>query len=165
MWNFFIIGFSVAVAAGDIAWGKIPTFLTTIGILAGLGFHTIYGGLGSAAFAAFIGFSLGLTLFHIGAIGGGDVKLIAALGALLGLSRWLIAMKYAILCAGLIALAQILRSGRLRESLGNMGELLRWFSSMGYKPHPVITVANSSALRSPFALAAACGVFAAVLLP
>lgn len=156
-WNAFIIAFVVAAAVGDLLHRQIPRWLTVGGLVIGLAFHFVHGGLGPAIVAMLIGFGLGLTLFRIGAIGGGDVKLITALGAMLGLAQWSTAMEAAILVAGLIALVQTLRRGVLRRTLANMWTLFRWLPSMGLRPHPQINVQNASLLRAPFALAAALG--------
>jgi prepilin peptidase CpaA len=175
IWNAVVVSFAMTAAAGDARWRKIPRFLTTAGILAGLLFHVVHGTamngflrggiweLGSSAVACFIGFAVGLTFFQLGAIGGGDVKLIMALGAMLGFSRWLFAMEVAIFVAAAIALVQALRRGLLKQTLANVADTFRWVLSKGLKPHPLINVSNAAMLRAPFGIAAALGTLAAVI--
>jgi prepilin peptidase CpaA len=176
IWNAVVVAFAITAAAGDARWRKIPRSLTTAGILAGLVFHAVHGTaamggflrggipeFGSAAAACLMGFAIGLTLFQLGAIGGGDVKLIMALGAMLGFGRWLFAMEIAILAAAAIALVQALRRGLLKQTLANIADTFRWLLSKGLKPHPAINVSNAAMLRAPFGIAAALGTLAAVI--
>ncbi len=175
IWNAVVVSFALTAAAGDVRWRKIPRALTTAGILAGLVFHLVQGTMesgflrgglfefGSSAAACFIGFAIGLTLFHLGAIGGGDVKLVMALGAMLGFQRWLVAMSVAIFAAAAMAVLQALRRGLLRQTLANVVEMFRWLLAKGAKQHPVINVGNAAMLRAPFGIAAAVGTVAAVI--
>lgn len=165
-WNATVIAFVVAAAAGDARWRKIPRTLTTAGLLTGLAFHIYSGGLHGFAWAAvtcLIGFAIGLTFFQLGAIGGGDVKLVTALGAMLGWSKWIYAMEIAILVAGAVALLQALRHGVLRQTIRNVWEMLRWIFMQGVKAHPVFNVSNAATLRAPFGVAAAVGTLIAVI--
>ncbi len=162
MWDVFVISFALTAAIGDIWWRKIPRLYTVAGFVIGLVYHARHGEFLSAAAAGLLGFIIGLAFFQLGAVGGGDVKLIAALGAMLGLSKWMMAMKAAILVAGAMALVQIIRHGAVRRTLSNMGEIIRSLTVAGLKPHPVINVQNSAAIRSPFGVAAAVGTFVAV---
>src|SRR5688500_914602 len=78
----------LACAAGiDVRTRKIPSWLTLSLILAGLLQSFLPGAPISpgAAIAGFtVGFILPFALFAIGALGGGDVKLLAGIGACVG---------------------------------------------------------------------------------
>jgi prepilin peptidase CpaA len=163
MWINFILAFVTTAAIADAFWGKIPRAFTSVGLVAGLAFHLVRGGFLSAALAAFIGFAVGLVLFDLGAIGGGDVKLISALGALLGFGPWAFAMEIAVIAAALIALARALRRGVLRETLGNVAQLVRWIAKEGRRPHPLIRIGVPGTLGAPFGVAAALGTVIAVV--
>lgn len=175
IWNAVVVAFALAAAAGDARWRRIPRTLTTVGVLGGLAFHLVrgtasdgfvYGGLlefGSALIACLIGFAIGLTFFQLGAIGGGDVKLIMALGAMLGFQRWLFAMEITIFAAAGIALFQAIQRGVVRQTLSNVVQTFRWLLVKGVKQHPVINVSNTAMLRAPFGVAAAVGTLVAVI--
>ncbi len=163
LWHAFVIAFAVTCAIGDARWRKIPRAFTTCGVIAGLGFHFWNGGLASAAAASFLGFAVGLAFFQLGAIGGGDVKLMAALGALLGMEPWLVAMQIAVLVAASMAVVQILARGAWRQTLRNMGEIVHALGTQGLKAHPVINVRNAAMIRAPFGVAAAFGTLFAVV--
>jgi prepilin peptidase CpaA len=162
MWTAFILAFSLTAAAGDLVSRKIPLLLTTAGLGIGLGYHLVHGGFGAALLAAGLGFAVGLPLFALGAIGGGDVKLIAALGALLGFQRWLLAMEVAIFAAGLLALLIVIRHRRLTATLKNMKEIALWLASAGKHPQPV-REDKSQAWGAPFGVAAALATWIVVL--
>jgi len=165
LWNALVLAFVLTVAAGDIRWRKIPRALTTSAVAVGLIFHLAFGGFVSALIAALIAFGVGLSFFQLGAIGGGDVKLITALGALLGLDRWILAMEIAVVAAAVIGIAQALRRGMLRQMLRNIGELIKWLAGKGGVAHPWINVRNAALVRAPFGVAAALGTLFAVLKP
>lgn len=81
------------IAAALLAWGLVATAYgasgaTWTGLAAGLA----------------LGFGLGAALFWLGALGGGDVKLIAALGGALGPIALLGVLFWTALAGGLLAL-------------------------------------------------------------
>jgi hypothetical protein len=76
---------------------------------------------------------------------------------MLGLKSWLFAMELAVMAAAMIALAQALHHGVLRQTFRNIGASLRWMASSGMKAHPVINVNNPAMLRAPFGVSAAVG--------
>jgi prepilin peptidase CpaA len=164
-WTALIVAFVLTVAVSDIRWRKIPRWLTTSAVLGGLAYHLGFGGIISALIATLIGFGIGLSFFQLGAIGGGDVKLITALGAMLGLDRWLRAMEIAVIAAALIGIIQALRRGVFRQMLRNVGTLLKWVLGKGGVPHPSINVQNQAMVRAPFGVAAALGTVVAVMKP
>ena len=165
VWHAFVMAFVLTAAAADLKWRKIPRAFTVPALVAGLLFHIKYGGFLSALEAAALGFVIGVILFKLGAIGGGDVKLMTALGGMLGMGEWMFAMEVAVFAAALIGLGQAIRAGRLRQTISNVGETVRWIAHRGATAHPTINVGNASLLRAPFGVAAALGTLAAVIRP
>ncbi len=163
LWDITIIAFVTTAAAADLQWKKIPRVLTLSGLVAGVAVHWYRGDIASSLAAALLGFAVGLALFSLGAIGGGDVKLITALGAMLALKPWAMAMYVAILTAAVIAIVQIIRRRAVWQVLINLSELFRHFLNKGFKPHPTLNVKNPATIRSPFGVAAAIGTVFAVL--
>ena len=162
-WNSMVIAFAVTAALADVRHRKIPRWFTVSGFFAGLLFHWHYAGLMDATLAAFLAFVVGIIFFSMGAIGGGDVKLITALGAMMGLHPWMLAMQIAVLAAAAMAVVQVVHHGAFRQTLRNMVEILRHLFTQGLSTHPQINVKNPAALRSPFGVAAAIGVVGAVI--
>ncbi len=157
MWKIVVIAFVVTAAYADYRTRRIPRSLTVVGGAAGILFHAIHGGFLSALEAAVLAFVIGLALFSVGAIGGGDVKLITALGAMMGLPGWSQAMKVAVVAAAAMAVIEVVRHGALRETLRNIVEILRMWFSHGLRQHPSLNVRNAATLRTPFGVAAAIG--------
>lgn len=164
LWNSFVLAFVLTIAFADARWRIIPRTFTLAGLLAGLGFHAFYGGFLSSLLTAGAAFAIGLGFYELRAIGGGDVKLITALGAMLGFEKWVLALEIAIVLAAVMALAGIIRRKIFLQTLRNVGRLIKHFLTQGFKPHPEIQVSNSSLVRVPFGVAAAVGTFCTVVL-
>ena len=114
-------------AAIDLWTRRVPNTLTallaTCGVLlAGAGVS------GISVAASFAGFFLGMALMlpgHLlGATGAGDVKLFAALGALLGPAAIATAFFYTALAGGVLAVIVALRRRRLRRTLDGTARLI-----------------------------------------
>lgn len=163
MWNGVIVAFVVTAAVADVRWRKIPRWLTVGAFVTGLAVHGFRGDFWSAAATALLGFATGLALFCLGAIGGGDLKLITALGAMLGFGPWAFAMQIAIVASAAMAVVQIIRRRVVIQTLCNILTILKTWLTTGFRAHPVINVRNASLVRSPFAVAAAVGTLCALL--
>lgn len=85
--NYILIGLVVLAVYFDLSIKKIPNVITFPVILWGLITYTIFGGFAGFKFTL-IGFLVGLAIllipFILGGMGAGDVKLLAAIGALMG---------------------------------------------------------------------------------
>ena len=71
----------------DLRSRTISNWLCLFGLVAGLVAQTVlqgWSGLGSSLLGAVIGFAVFLIFFLLGGMGGGDIKLMAAFGAILG---------------------------------------------------------------------------------
>lgn len=159
--DFVTIALVVPIAVNDYIWHTIPRGLVLAGFIYGIYFHWRFGGLGSALAASVVGFIAAMLLFQLAAIGGGDVKLIVALGALLGWSHWLVAMQIAIVVAAMWALIQAISRGRLRVTLRRTAGLLRLVDVVD--PEDIPSIHNGSSLCAPFGVAAAVGTFVALV--
>ncbi len=81
------LALGAAACFTDLRTREIPNWLTLSGILAGLLWAAVSGGwrgFGLALAGASVGLLSFLLLFVMGGMGGGDVKLMAAFGALVG---------------------------------------------------------------------------------
>jgi prepilin peptidase CpaA len=161
----FVIAFVLTVAIGDLMWKRIPRQLTTAACALGLAYHAWFGGFASAFIAAVVGFAIGVVFYRMGAIGGGDVKLLAALGALLGLSLWGRALFVGVLVAALMGILLAVRRRVLMRTLRNCVKLITSLPTRGLAPHGEIHLHSEMALRAPFGIAAAAGTIFALLKP
>jgi prepilin peptidase CpaA len=157
-----VIGAGVVATVIDIRQRRVPNVLTmgvaSAGLLlamAGLGTATVGGALGGLA----LGLALLLPGHVIGATGAGDVKLLAAFGALLGPAGVFDAFLRAAILGGVLALAVALWRGRLRDTLYGTAMLVttRSRAANAQIKHPAV---NN---RIPYAPAIACGAALVVL--
>lgn len=119
----------IAAAYTDVAHRRIPNWLTLSGILAGLFLNFALGGiwddgafganLGSSLLAAAVSGLVFLWPYLKGGIGGGDVKLMVAVGCLGGMHRGYIvyALFYSALIGALLAVLVLIWHRRLWEGL------------------------------------------------
>ena len=127
MINFLVlsIGLGAAVVT-DVRSRRIPNWLT--GAIAGAGFGLACGGGAVTPLQATLGLLLGLVLMMpghvIGATGAGDVKLLAAVGSVVGPEMVFRAFLYSAVAGGVFALAVAVRRGRLAATVQDAGRLV-----------------------------------------
>ncbi len=157
---FDIVFVAVALAAGwfDLRTRRIPNALTLAGLLVALalrvpfGFEAILDGFWGAGFA----FLLGIPFFALGAVGGGDAKLLIALGAFLGASHLLGALLVIGVVGGVLAVGDALRRGVLVRVLRNSGKLLVHLVTLG-RAGSRPTLSSPGAAAIPYAVPMAIG--------
>ena len=157
MWILAVI---LTVWAGWLDWRfrRIPNWLTVPAFFVGVAVNTIAGGWSGTKFAlAGAGLPLLLLLpaVLLRGLGGGDWKLMGALGALLGWAQILLVLLATILLAGLFAVVQLVRQKRVGTALANLWELVQGFFVFGLTPHPAINLDNPGATSVPFGVASA----------
>jgi len=159
----FIVVFMLVVVTWDLLYRRIPNAITVTGVLAGLLWHAFSHTFTSSLLGTVAGFLVGFILFYLAAIGAGDLKLIVAVGALLGFELWLSAMIATVIAAGVIALIQAVAKRKLVTTFRNMATLVGHIARFGISPHPELNVRNRALIRSPFGVAAGFGVLLTVL--
>jgi prepilin peptidase CpaA len=159
----------VTAAAYDWKYRIIPNWLVLVGVLAGLAANTVIGGisglwlaLSGAAFALLVY----LPLYALRAMGAGDAKLMAAVGALMGPFLWWSIFIYTILIGGAAALVAIMVQGRVRQTFRNIGTILTSLARARrpWVQNPEIDVRNERSLRLPHAVTIAAGTLAYLIL-
>ncbi len=144
----------------DVRGRRIPNCVTGTAIAGGLMLHGLAEGrhgLESSALAGLIAGSIFLLLYVAGGMGGGDVKLMAAVGTIAGPSLTGVVLIATAIAGGLLALGVSLYHGRARETVQNVGVILQHHRTVGLTPHPDLNLANRDVLRIPYALAIAAG--------
>jgi prepilin peptidase CpaA len=166
-----ICGYSAALCAAagsvwDLKTRRIPNPLTGSALLLGLLLHFVLGGwsqLGSAALAACIGGGAFFIFHLVGGMGGGDVKLMAAVCCLDGLPRTPEVLTMTVLAGGLFAFVLAYRRKRLKNTFSNVGSLLLHHYRHGLSPHTELNLQNERTLRLPYGVAIAAGSMLALL--
>jgi prepilin peptidase CpaA len=119
------LGLSAAVVM-DVRSGRIPNWLT--GAIAGAGFGIAFGGGPVTPLRAALGLCAGLLLMlpgHLfGGTGAGDVKLMAAIGSVVGPQLVLRVFLYSAVAGGVLAVIVALRRGRLGATLHDASRLV-----------------------------------------
>jgi prepilin peptidase CpaA len=144
----------------DLRTRRIPNWLTGSSILLGLALHLVLGGWRSIATAVLAGIVAGgafLFFYLAGGMGGGDVKLITAVGCCAGLGHVTGILIATALAGGILALALAVVAGRLKQTLFNVVQLLFHHGSVGLQPHSDLNVQNPRTLRLPYGIAIGAG--------
>ncbi len=121
-----LVAASVAVAT-DLRWRRIPNALTlataTLGMaLAAFGTSDLTPA--SALGGCLAGLLLMLPGHLVGGTGAGDVKLMAALGCVLGPQRILVAFLYSAIAGGILAVFVAVRRRRLGQTIRSASRLV-----------------------------------------
>jgi prepilin peptidase CpaA len=150
-----------AAAAIDLRTRRVPNALTLLLASSGVLF-AVSGITGVTLGASLAGLALGLALMlpgHVlGATGAGDVKLFAAVGAVIGPAPIVAAFVYTALAGGLTAVAVAIRRRRLRQTLGLTARVIT--SAASQRADIESPLENN---RFPYAPAIAVGSIIAVL--
>ena len=122
-----VIAAATTAAVIDLRTRRVPNVLTASTAVVGLGLAmsgmSPVGVVASAA-GCLVGFGLMLPGFLIGATGGGDVKLLAAIGTLLGPAATLRAFVATAIAGGLIAIFIALRRGGFMSMIAGTSALV-----------------------------------------
>lgn len=144
----------------DIRTRRISNALVLAGLGLGLALNLWAGGfrgMGLSLAGGGLGLLLFLPFFALGGMGGGDVKLLATLGCLLGPVDILKVALAAALAGGIFALAVAAREQRLIATLRGIANLIGFWIRGGLHPSPELSLANPSTLKIPYAVPVAAG--------
>jgi prepilin peptidase CpaA len=151
-----------AAAVWDVQTRRIPNWLSLPALACALLLQLCCSGLhafGTSALAALIAGGIFTAFFLSGGMGGGDVKLIAAIAAGIGLRDVGALLVFTSLVGGAMAAMLALRHGRMRQTMQNLRDLAVHHGHAGFSPHAQWHVQNPRALRLPYAVAIAAGAF------
>jgi prepilin peptidase CpaA len=157
IWN-FVIALALVAGAVDFRTRKIPNLITIPGVVAGITLRTAISGWAGTKVAVegvLLALVLLLPLVLARALGAGDWKLMGAVGAFVGPIIFLFVLFGSILVSGLMALVEMVRTKRVRETFENMLVLLRGFISFGLRRNSEISLDNPKLLKVPFGVAVA----------
>jgi len=169
----FALVLAVMVATfTDLRSRRIPNWLTVSTLVLGfvlnalIAYPSPWDGVWLAAKGFGLAFALNLVMYMLHMTGAGDVKLLAAVGAMVGFSDFLGIFLLTALIGGVLAIILMLVKGRVRQTLWNVGymvsELMSWRA-----PHLTreqLDVGSSKALRLPGAVRICMGVVAFLVM-
>jgi prepilin peptidase CpaA len=137
----------------DLRERRIPNWLTVAGLIAGFAIH--WPDPLTALQGAALAFTVHIPFFWLRALGGGDVKLMTALGAIVGPRHWLTIFAFSAVLGGALALALVYRQGALRLTLTRTAAIL---ASLSKGATPGQTLNDPHAIKLPRGAVAALAV-------
>jgi prepilin peptidase CpaA len=165
-----LLGILTLVAAGfDIRYRRIPNWLVLTGIIAGFAWNLYssgWSGLGHAAEGFGLGFALYFPLYLLRARGAGDVKLLAAVGAITGpMNCFWVCLLTAIL-GGVIAMVMLIFKKRVGHTFFNLSFIMSDIVKLRapYKSSDELDVTTAKGMRLPHAAMIAVGAVAFILM-
>jgi prepilin peptidase CpaA len=139
----------------DLRSRRIPNVLTFGAAVAAFVYHVATGGvaaLGQSALGWLAGLLVFIVPFALRGLGGGDVKLVAALGAWVGPADAIWLAMYTAIAGGVMAIVVAVAHGYLRSVIRNLMLLLCHWRVAGLTALPEITLESSSAPKLAYAV-------------
>ncbi len=155
-----------AAVATDLRERRIPNRLTVSGALAAVALTTLQGGgaLGASLLGVAAALGLSIPFFALGALGAGDVKLFAAVGAFVGIGGLLPVLLYSAVAGGLLGIASTVQRGVILPALLQARGLLIHTVTLGRRGSRT-TIDDPNAQTIPYGVAIAAGTVVACLFP
>lgn len=158
-----LVALAVGAAAYDLCYRRIPNWLTAGGVIAGIVMNTFlyegWPGLRNSLLGLAAGFCVYLALYAMHAMGAGDVKMMAAVGAIVGWQNWVGIFLITAILGGIAAMALVALRKRVMKTIFNVGFVL---SEMGqgrpaYLRNEELDVRSGKSLGLPHGVVIAAG--------
>lgn len=153
----------LVAAIYDVRYRRIPNWLNVSGVLLGIALNTfLYQGLPGLVFSLkglILAFGIYVVLYALHAMGAGDVKLMAAIGAIVGWENWFGIFIVTAVVGGIMSLILVASRGRLRKTMFNVGFILSEMKSgrPAYLSNEELDVKSDKATRLPHGATIAVG--------
>lgn len=145
---------------------RIPNWLTGTGLLTGVLLNSFlsagWPGLRFSCAGLLTAFGVYVVLYALRAMGAGDVKLMTAIGAMVGWQDWLIIFLITAVLGGVAALVLVTLRGRLKKTLWNVAFILSEMKSgrPAYAANEELDVRSPKAVGLPHGAVIAAGTLA-----
>jgi prepilin peptidase CpaA len=151
-----VVLLALVVTAGiwDLRERRIPNWLVLFGLASGFGLNGFLFGLNGFWFSAQgmgLAMLIYLPLFAIRAMGGGDAKLMMAVGSVVGPGNWLGIFLMTAMLGGVLGMIVIVSRKRLWRTMENVVHILRELAYLRppYLQRPELSVGNKGAVTLP----------------
>jgi prepilin peptidase CpaA len=152
----------VTAAVYDFRFRRIPNWLVLAGLVLGLSLNAVlfqWAGLRASALGLAIGFAVYFPLYLLRGMGAGDVKLMAAVGSIVGWADWLGIFFLTAIVGGIAAIALLASQRRVAHGLTNVGFLIIQLLSFRppYARNEELDLASPKSLKLPHGVVIAWG--------
>ena len=153
-----LVGLVGGAAWWDFTTHRIPNWLTVSGLAVALLLRALvgFGSLAVGLEGLGLALAVSLALYALRAIGGGDVKLLAAVGAFFGFPRAISALALMAVLGGAFALLSMVRRGLLPLLIFNTVDLVKSWRTLG-RAGELRTLDSPGALTIPYGVPIAVG--------
>ena len=162
------LSFVALCIVGDVRTRRIPNLLCGLAIVVGVLLNTAHSGtvgLLASMEGTLAAMALLLFPFSMGGIGGGDVKMMGAIGALLGLHAGIMALFAGLVFGGVIMAIHLVRLGRLGKTAATVATMVA-ASFLGRSLDPLRTsAAQPGAITLPYSVPLGLGTLAVLVTP
>ena len=163
-----VIGTSLVAALWDMKTRRIPNKITFPLLISGIIWSTVNAGAWGFLESIIAGITVSvpfLVLYVFAGGGAGDVKLMAGIGAWLGLSTGFTALTFIVLCGGAMGIAYALFKGQLQPIFARLRQLVNAMMATalfnrgrGFSGAANAWVDHKTMVYMPYGLAIFCGV-------
>ncbi len=155
--NLWLLIILIITLYTDLVHKKIYNVMTIPGICVGIGINVLlwgWTGLGQSFLACLLGLFIFFIPFMMGGMGGGDVKLMAAIGATKGFEFVFHVALFSALVGGMMAVAILIWRKQFYPAIKKIFHLLFWVISFGHWPKPFF---DKTSPGIPFGVAIVAG--------
>ena len=151
----------------DLRTRRIPNVLTFGAALAAFAAHAWAGGIPGVLWSVagwLVGAALFFPVFALGGMGAGDVKLLGAMGALLGPRAAVWVCLFTGIAGGVLGVVVALASGYLSRAVANVYGLLMFWRVSGVRPAPDLVLETHKGPRLAYAVPVFAGLVMTIWL-
>jgi prepilin peptidase CpaA len=159
------IPLAIAIIYMDVRYRRIPNKLVFATLMAGLSLNLVFRGwhgLASSLEGMGVAFLMMFMLHLVGTMGAGDVKLFAAVGAIVGISSVLQTLVVVALMGGVLAVGKMIYARRVGRTL--MGVAHFFYGLLPGQTIPRLTVPPDGSNTLPYAIPICLGALVSVFM-
>ena len=159
------IPLAAAIIYMDVRYRRIPNKLVLLTLVAGISLNLLFRGwhgLASSLEGMAVAFVMMFVLHLFGTMGAGDVKLFAAVGAIVGISSVLQTLMVVALMGGLLAIAKMIYARRVGRTLVGVAQF--FYGLLPGQSIPRIEVPQDGSNTLPYAIPICLGALISVFM-
>lgn len=161
-----LFAFVLACCVLDLRTRRIPNAISGLALLSGAVLNTLYSGLAGLSWSlcgAALMVAVLLAPFALGGLGGGDVKMMAAVGAFLGPRLAVLCLIAGLMLGGVVMAAHLARRGRLGEKLATLKTMILAATVTRSVAPLRVAADDAGAISLPYSIPLGLGTAAVVL--